>query len=579
MGAIDLDDIPQELQDNYDQLEPMEPEACKPGIDIIGEESYYALISAEVILPQDGILCSAKVTGRKRDAQGIPMGTPHSNPILDAPVYKVTFPNGRTSEYATNLIIENIYQQVDSEGDNHLIFKEITDHRSDHMAVPYVPGEERHSKTTRGWYLQVLWKDGTSTWEPLHDMKEANPIKVAECAVTNKIEHNPAFVWWVPYTLKKRDHFVAMAKACKVKKGIKFGVEVPTTVERTLAIDRETNTDLWAKAIEKEMLHVFPAFKILDEGQDAPLMSKYIRCHMISDLKLDLTHKACFMAGGHMTDPPTSLTYSSVVSRDSVRLAFLITALNELDVLTADLGNAYLNADTKEKVHTMCGPEFGNQYIARIAVIHKALYGLKSSGAAWCSKFAGTLMDLQFVSSLADLDVWMRPAIKDNGEAYYEFIFVYVDDILVLSTNMGAIIKTIGQAYRLKENSVSRPKTNLGAEIKAFRDPNNPAVEMWSMSTDKYLKKALCNLEYDLERADPRLPRKVVTSLSHKYRPETDVSAFLDDDHTRWYQQLIGICCGIRENRRAPEHCIISSIPCTTKAWSSTPSFPCFCLP
>jgi hypothetical protein len=162
MGAIDLDDIPQELQDDYDQLEPMEPEACKPDIDVICEESYDALISAEVILPQDGILCPAKVTGQKRDAQGIPIGMPHSNPILDTRVHEVTFPDRRTSEYAANLIIENIYQQVDSEGHSHLIFKEITDHRSDHMAVPYVPGEKHHSKTTRGWYLQVLWKDGTS---------------------------------------------------------------------------------------------------------------------------------------------------------------------------------------------------------------------------------------------------------------------------------------------------------------------------------------------------------------------------------------------------------------------------------
>ncbi len=87
-----------------------------------------------------------------------------------------------------------------------------------------------------------------------------------------------------------------------------------------------------------------------------------------------------------MTDLPTSLTYSSVVSKDSVRLAFLIAALNDLDILSADIGNAYLNAETKEKVHTICGPEFGALYQGRVAVIHKALYGLKSSGAAWCSK-------------------------------------------------------------------------------------------------------------------------------------------------------------------------------------------------
>jgi hypothetical protein len=478
------------------------------------------------------------------------VGTAHSNPVLDTRIYEVTFKDGSTSEYAANVIIENIFQQVDEEGKQHLLFQEIMDHRADHTAIPYAPENQNKDKTTKGWHVQVLWKDGTSSWEPLHDMKEANPVELAEYAVANKIDHYPAFAWWVSHTLKKRDRFISMAKAKKIKKGFKFGIEVPTTVARALEIDRATKTDYWAKAIEKEMLHVFPAFKILEEGEEAPIMSKYIRCHMIFDLKLDLTRKARFVAGGHMTDPPTSLTYSSVVSRDSVRLAFLIAALNDLDILSADIGNAYLNAQTKEKVHTICGPEFGPQYLGRIAVIHKALYGLKSSGVAWRSKFAGTLLDLQFTSSLLDLqftssladpDVWFRPAIKPNGEACYEYIFVYVDDILVLSYKPKDIIATIGQAYRLKENSVSEPRTYLGAEIKPFRDPNHPQIEMWSMSADKYLKEALRNLEYDLENAELHLPTKVTTPLSHKYRPEMDVSPLLDDAYTRWYQQLIGI--------------------------------------
>jgi hypothetical protein len=65
---------------------------------------------------------------------------------------------------------------------------------------------------------------------------------------------------------------------------------------------------------------------------------------MIFDVKMDFTRKARFVAGGHMTDPPTSMTYSSVVSRDSVRIAFLIAAMNDLEVLGADGGNANLNA-------------------------------------------------------------------------------------------------------------------------------------------------------------------------------------------------------------------------------------------
>ena len=65
---------------------------------------------------------------------------------------------------------------------------------------------------------------------------------------------------------------------------------------------------------------------------------------MIFDIKIDFTGKAHLVAGGHMTDTPASLTYSSVVSRESVRIALLLAALNGLDVKTCDIGNVYLNA-------------------------------------------------------------------------------------------------------------------------------------------------------------------------------------------------------------------------------------------
>jgi len=130
------------------------------------------------------------------------------------------------------------------------------------------------------------------------------------------------------------------------------------------------------------MKHVMCAFHILDEGAPEPKMSKRIPCHLIFDIKMDFTLKARFVAGGHVTDPPSSITFASVVSSDSVRLAFLIAALNDLDILGADIGNAYLNSLTTEKVHTVCGLEFGQAYLGRFAIITRALYGLKSSGAA-----------------------------------------------------------------------------------------------------------------------------------------------------------------------------------------------------
>jgi hypothetical protein len=70
---------------------------------------------------------------------------------------------------------------------------------------------------------------------------------------------------------------------------------------------------------------------------------------------MDFTRKAQLVAGGHLTDPPSSITYSSVVSRSSVRIMFLIVALNDLKVLVADIGNAYLNAPNRERIYAIAG--------------------------------------------------------------------------------------------------------------------------------------------------------------------------------------------------------------------------------
>ena len=110
-------------------------------------------------------------------------------------------------------------------------------------------------------------------------------------------------------------------------------------MKEALQIDKETGTDFWWKAIQKELAKVMIALEY-DEGvtpeqirngsgKAAYIGFQEIKCHMIFDVKMDLTRKARFVAGGHLTETPASITYSSVVSRDSVRLAFLIAALND----------------------------------------------------------------------------------------------------------------------------------------------------------------------------------------------------------------------------------------------------------
>ncbi len=146
-----------------------------------------------------------------------------------------------------------------------------------------------------------------------------------------------------------------------------------------------------------------------------------------------------------------------MVTRDSVRIALLLVALNDIDILATDIGNAYLNADPRERVYTTAGAEFGAELKGKYVLIVKALYGLKSSGAAWRAHFANTLKDLGFFSCLADPDVWMHKAKKPDGTEYYEYILVYIDDVLVLSHQGKLIMESLECYYRLKDG-FAKPK-------------------------------------------------------------------------------------------------------------------------
>jgi hypothetical protein len=260
-------------------------------------------------------------------------------------------------------------------------------------------------RTTQGWHLLVHWHDGTTSWEPLQNLKESNPVEIAEYAIANKLVEEVAFHWWVPLSLRKRDRIIANVKVHACKHNQKLRIEILHYVERALMIDSETNINFWKAAIEKKMKHVMCTFNMLDKDAEEPKMSKQIPCHMIFNVKMDFTRKACFVAGGHVTEPPTSITYLSLVAWDSVRLAFLIAVLNDLNILGGEIRNAYLHAETKERVHMVCGPKFEHQSQGHFAIICWALYGLKSSGAAWRSAFVGTLYNLGFTSSLADPDI------------------------------------------------------------------------------------------------------------------------------------------------------------------------------
>ena len=95
---------------------------------------------------------------------------------------------------AANSIAENIFSQVDEEGNCHVLFDEIFEYQCDGNQVKMqyafstnTRGLKRRRPTTKGWEILVKWKDGITTWIALKDMKELYPVQLAEYAVQNRI--------------------------------------------------------------------------------------------------------------------------------------------------------------------------------------------------------------------------------------------------------------------------------------------------------------------------------------------------------------------------------------------------------
>ena len=111
-----------------------------------------------------------------------------------------------------------------------------------------------------------------------------------------------------------------------------------------------------------------------------------------------------------MTEAPVTMTYASVVVRDTVRIVLLLATLNDLDVKVGDVLNAYITAPVTEKIWTVLGSEFGSDAGKR-AVIVRALYGLKSAGAAFRAHLAACMREIGYKLCLADPDLWYKKMI------------------------------------------------------------------------------------------------------------------------------------------------------------------------
>ena len=170
------------------------------------------LVNTEVLLSVGNSQELASVLHQKRDQEGNPVGLAHWNPALDTHVYEVCFPDGRTEELVANDIGEAVYAQCDVNGDQYILLDGIMDYHKDpsnavarNDQVMVIDGKKIFKCSTRGWELCCEWKDGSTSWQKLSDLKELHPLQVAEFAFAAQIADKPAFNRWVSWVLKKRD--------------------------------------------------------------------------------------------------------------------------------------------------------------------------------------------------------------------------------------------------------------------------------------------------------------------------------------------------------------------------------------
>lgn len=565
-------------------------------------------VNATILLPRASGQSRGRVIGRKRDDEGNPIGRRSEKGHFadDDRVYLVEFADGEVTELTANTIAMTMYANCDAEGNEYLLLDSIVDWRKtdeyiskDKQRCKRRDGTEYLLRTTKGVELCCKWKDESTSFQPLSLLKESHPVEVAEFAVAMGIEDEPAFNWWVKPVLKRRDRIIASVtkrQARYLKQRFKFGIEVPRSVDEAYELDKKNGNTFWADAIAKELKDIRVAFKILDQDETVPIGYQQIRCFFIFDVKMeDLRRKARLVCGGHTTVTPAAMTYSSVVSRETVRIALTLAALNGLQVKSGDIRNAYISAPCQEKIWTVLGPEWG-QDRGKKAILVRAAYGLKSSGAAFRNHLADCMRFLGYKSCEADPDLWMKKELKpeyaslkegggkNQGEAqdsgrnkkkrswaegddshkyYYSYILCYVDDILCIHHDPLPILTRLDKYFQFKPGSIGDPEFYLGSKIKKMTLANG--VECWASSSSKYVNEAVGNVEkYLKELRDPRwrLPKQAPNPFTMDCEPELDTSPELGPDLASFYMAQIGVLRWILELGRvdiATEVSLLSS--------------------
>ena len=326
--------------------------------------------------------------------------------------------------------------------------------------------------------LQVEWESGEVTYEPLTLISKDDPITCAVYAKKHDLLDTTGWKHLKRYakTSKRLIRAVKQSRIRQVRASARYqhGFQVPKDYNDAIRLDKGNSNTHWQDAMDLELtqIHEYKVFKDTGKAQFhngkavTPDGFQKIRVHFVYAVKHDGRFKARLVADGHLTKEPVESIYSGVVSLRSLRMVVFLSQLNDLEIWGADVGNAYLEAYTDEKLCIIAGPEF-KELQGHLLIMIKALNGTRSGGARWHDRLFDILQELKFKPSKTDPDAWMSP--EPRGTCY-EYIVVYVDDLAIAAKDPQAFCNELKKKYNLKLKRVGPLEYHLGCTYK--KDPD-----------------------------------------------------------------------------------------------------------
>lgn len=431
-----------------------------------------------------------------------------------------------------NQIMEHL-----SRADNDTVwkYKAIVDHQG-----PLSPSDADYKGCP--YNVKVDWENGEMTYEPLNVIAADDPVTCAIYAKEKGLLDTPG--WKRFRTIAKRQKkFTRMINQAKLRSfrsspKYKYGFEVARSYDHGLRLDEQNGNTKWYDCVEVEMVQIDDYDTFEDWGHKSkakPLPGyKKIRAHLVFDVKHDGRHKARLVADGHLTSPVLEGIFSGVVTLLGFRLVSFLADLNGLLLWATDVGNAYLEALTDEKVYIEAGPEFGAR-CGHLLRVHKALYGLRTSSGRWAERCGDVLREMGFVRCKAEQDIWMRHA----GDCY-EYVAVYVDDLALAMKDPQTFVDELKDKYKFKLKGTGPIKFHLGMDVTEEDDgqgKDGSCKKIHCVSPTKYIERILDNYK----RMYGEYPKQNTSSpLIKGDHPELDDTEFLDDKGIEEYQSLIG---------------------------------------